>query len=498
MDFTVGARVFLAVAWRVQFGRLMAVSVRILWLLGLGLECLLRGTAGAGEPVPDAKTASASEVGAAAAPAMTLEAALAYARQHQPTLEAARARVEVARRAAWTVRSEWLPQVGGTAQIFFGTMNNSTAAVLGVRTLDLPRIGASRTGSSWAEAYPSTVLGIGVRQTVYDFGRLAALAAAADADTTVSRMRAAAEELEVALQVESQFYAVLAAKSVERAAADAYKRAQVRRDMVKASVDRGLRPPIDLTRAEADLTRFDVDRTRAHGGIEAAQALLAAAVGTPEPLLDAVENSGAAAEEPLPPLGAALEQALAADPGRRAALARLLGQEALTRATQRQWAPSLAFTATVSGRAGGAPLTSGPSGESGLLPAIPNWDVGLVLSAPLFDGVLLARRDQSRAQEDVLRRELDVVQRRILTELQRAYTGFHLAAATLPALLASAAAAQKNYDQASARFRAGLSTSVELADAEALRTEAEIQLAVGRFEVARARAVFNRAVARGL
>lgn len=441
--------------------------------------------------------ASADGVPATQEVTMTLEEALTYARQHQPTLKAAQARLAVARRAAWAVRSEWLPQIGGTAQFFYGTMNNSTASALGVRTLDLPRIGASRTGSSWSDAYPSTLVGIGVRQTVYDFGRLAALAAAADAETTVSRERAAAEELEVALQVETQFYAVLAAKAVERAAADAYKRAQVRRDMVKASVERGLRPPIDLTRAEADLTRFDVDRTRAHGSIEAAQALLAAAVGTPEPLLDAAEVAEAAAA-PLPPFGAALTQALARDPGRRAALARLLGQEALTRALLRQWAPSLNFTATISGRAGGAPLTSGPSGESGFVPAVPNWDVGLVLSMPLFDGVLLARREQSRAQEDVFRHELEVVQRRLLTELQRAYTGFRIATATLPALLAAATAAQKNYDQASARFRAGLATSVELADAEALRTEAEIQLAIGRFEVARARAGFNRVVARGL
>ena len=51
---------------------------------------LLRGTAGAGEPASDARAASDSEVGAAVAPAMSLEAALAYARQHQPTLEAAR------------------------------------------------------------------------------------------------------------------------------------------------------------------------------------------------------------------------------------------------------------------------------------------------------------------------------------------------------------------------------------------------------------------------
>lgn len=429
-------------------------------------------------------------------PVMTLADALAYSRQHQPSLRAAQARIEVAKQAAWAVRSEWLPQLGATAQGFYGTMNNSTAMFLGVRTADLPRIGGSRTDGSWADAYPSTVVGVGLRQNIYDFGRLAALAVAADAETAVSRYRAEAEGLDVALSVEAMFYAVLSAKAVERAAEDAYKRAGLRRDMAKAGVERGMRPPIELTRAEADLTRFDVGRTRARGSIEAAQALLAAAVGVPDPLLDV--TGGVETVAPLPPFGEALTQALGHDPGLRAALAKLTSQQALTRATMRQWAPSLALTAGVSGRAGGAPLNSGPSGVSGWLPTVPNWDVGLVLQVPLFDGVVLARRNQSQATEEVLRHEIDLTRRRLLTEIQRAYTGFRIAEATLPALLAAATAAQKNYEQANARFRAGLSTSVELADAEALRTDAEIQLAIGRFETSRARATFNRGISLGL
>lgn len=460
-------------------------------LIVLSAASTALGTAAA-EPAPPGIPLAAS----APLPVMTLAEALAAARQHQPSLRAAQARMEVAKRAAWAVRSEWLPQVGATAQAFYGTMNNTTAMFLNTRSMDLPRIGGSRSDGSWADAYPSTVVGIGLRQNVYDFGRLAALAVAADAEAAVSRHRADAEALDVALQVETMFYSVLAGKAVERAAEDAYKRASLRREMVKASVDRGLRPPMDLTRAEADLTRFDVGRTRARGSIEAAQALLAAAVGVPEPLLDAagdIESVG-----PLPPFGEALEQALTRDPGMRASLARLASQQALTRATTRQWAPNLSLTASLSGRAGGAPLNSGPSGYSGWAPSVPNWDLGLVLTAPVFDGVLLARRSQSQAMEEVLRHEIDVTRRRLLADIQRAYTGFRIAEATLPALLAAATAAQKNYEQANARFRAGLSTSVELADAEALRTDGEIQLAIGRFEVSRARATFNRGVALGL
>ena len=65
----------------------------------------------------------------------------------------------------------------------------------------------------------------------------------------------------------------------------------------------------------------------------------------------------------------------------------------------------------------------------------------------------------------------------------------------LGALQRGAEAARANYDQADNRFRVGLGTSTELADAQALRTEAEIQLAIGQFQVARTRAGLDRAIA---
>jgi outer membrane protein len=56
-------------------------------------------------------------------------------------------------------------------------------------------------------------------------------------------------------------------------------------------------------------------------------------------------------------------------------------------------------------------------------------------------------------------------------------------------------AARANYAQAEARFKAGLGTALELADAEYLRTDAEIQLAGGQFELSRARAVLGKLLA---
>jgi outer membrane protein len=70
-----------------------------------------------------------------------------------------------------------------------------------------------------------------------------------------------------------------------------------------------------------------------------------------------------------------------------------------------------------------------------------------------------------------------------------------VAKSALPGLERAAEAARANYAQFEARFQSGLADAVELADAEALRTQAEINLIIVRFELARARVAFGRAIA---
>jgi outer membrane protein TolC len=132
------------------------------------------------------------------------------------------------------------------------------------------------------------------------------------------------------------------------------------------------------------------------------------------------------------------------------------------------------------------------------LPYVPNWDAALVLTWPLFDGTVNARERAARAEEHVRREELDLARQQEVALIERTFIQFDVARTALPGLQQAVTAARANYDQADARFRAGLGTAVELADAEDLRASAEIDLALGQFDVARARAAFGRAIAEGL
>lgn len=430
---------------------------------------------------------------------MTLDEALAYARAHQPAVLAAKARIAAAVSDADVPRSQWKPNVGVSAQIFGGTANNTTGSYASTAAIDIPRIGATRAVSnarSWSP-YASTFVAVGAGQEVFDFGRIAAQSAAADALVDVEKERASLLSLDLEVDVRESYYAVFAAKSVLAAAEGAFERARVHRDFANAGVTQGIRSPIELTRAEADLGRFDVGRIRARGGVLVAQGVLAAAVGVDDMILDA--GGTPPPVDDLPSLQEALQRAAARDPAVREALARVRSQEARTTAIGAEARPDVSLTATLSGRAGGAPPTSGtvPTGD-GLLPYVPNWDVGLVLTWPIYDATIEARANASRAREDVERRAIDVVKKEQIAAVHQAYIAVGLARTALPALERSRDAAVANQQQADARFRQGLGTSVELADAEALRADSEIQVALGRFAVARARAQLGRVIAEGL
>lgn len=430
---------------------------------------------------------------------LSLDEALAFARAHQPEIRAALSRVAAEQKATEIPRAEWVPSVGATAQIFGATANNTTGTYVGPGVMDIPRIGGTRSVSSgtW-QPYASTIAGVGLNQEVFDFGRVAARAAAADARVDVERQRSKSVQLEVTFDVQEAYFAVLAAKAVVKASEDAYERSRTHRDFAKAGVDAGLRPPIEATRAEADLTRFDIGRVRARGGLATARAVFAALVGVSDAALDAGEAPKTPPDVPV--LEHAIQQASARDPRVLEAVARLRAEEQRTRAIAAELRPNLSLTASLSGRAGGAP----PSGNgesanaSGFLPNVPNWDVGLVFSWPLFDGVIGARKDASRALEEVRRQEVAVVKTQQIAAIRQTYVAFDVARAAIPGLQRAAEAARGNYAQAEARFRSGLGTSVELADAEALRTDAEIQVALGQFQLARARSELGRAIAEGL
>ena len=113
----------------------------------------------------------------------------------------------------------------------------------------------------------------------------------------------------------------------------------------------------------------------------------------------------------------------------------------------------------------------------------------IVLDLQLPDGSGLDLFERVRAAE------VDAQREKLRAQIEEATEELGVAQKALPALQRAVDAATANLDQANARFGKGLGTAVELADAEALLTDSQIQLAVGQFQRARARARLARVIA---
>jgi outer membrane protein len=431
-------------------------------------------------------------VAEAAPRVLTLPEALEFARVHRPLVRASQSALAAREADARVPSARWLPQVGVTVQLVGGTDNESTAAYVGGGPVTVARVGGTRAYSGTWSPQPTTLAAVTARQEVYDFGRIAADRAAALAGVDEARADRDATALDVDLAVEETYAAVLAAKEMLAATDEAYKHATTGRDFAKAGVDRELRPPIDLSRAQAELSTIEARRIRARGEVEAARAAFASVLGSD----DEFDVAPLAPDQSASPtLNEVLHTAAARNPALIAALARLHAQKAATSAISRQLLPDISAVAGLAGAAGGAVSSADtrPYGN-GWLPDQQNWWVGAVLSWNVFDATILRRRDAARRRIDERAAERDETALVVSLATRRAWIDVQTALEALPSLQQAVDAARLNLQQSEARFKAELGNIVELSDAETTLIEAELNLAVGRFAVTRARAALTRAV----
>src|SRR5262249_31983193 len=155
---------------------------------------------------------------------------------------------------------------------------------------------------------------------------------------------------------------------------------------VNTAVQKGLRPPVDRARSDADVARAEAGRLRAESALQTARAVLAVTIGSNELAVDAAnvseEEPAAVSFEQLWPRVEQHEPQLAA-----ARLRVDVAREETALQRSQLW-PTLSLTGSLTTR-------------GVWQPTIPNYDAGLVLSWNAFDYVTIARMQTLREREAV-------------------------------------------------------------------------------------------------
>jgi outer membrane protein len=416
----------------------------------------------------------------------SLDQVVAEALEHHPRLRATSAEEDEADARVDETRTGELPRAGVSAQLNRSTGNTPPGTFY--PTTGFPPISGAPRGRTLDDGSWQTGVSAWATWDVLSLARQAAaldVALAARAETTAVMD---ARRLEIAYRAADDFLLLLEAQETVRAARASVDRATVLVTMTKPLVDQSLRPGVELARAEAELANAQTLVARAEQASEVRRAQLAEAMGDASvrvlpsagPLVDPVDDAPVRSIAPPASHPALVASRAAAE---RAAQAR--------KAVDVEYLPRLDLFAALWVRGSG--IYDSPA--TGLVPDIPNWAAGATLTWSILDiPAIRARGRTASASHAAAAARQDETYLALSGQIASANAmlagALRVVGQAQPALSSARAA----NEQAVARYKAGLSPLVDVADAERVLAQADQDDALSRLEVRRAELLLARAI----
>jgi len=435
---------------------------------------------------------SSSDAQTAGAPpkVLKLEDALNYALQHYPAVRASLEQVNAAHTSVTLARTQYLPQLNGVYQVSRATQNQvpgiwlPTSITPTVEGPIGPSSGNSFWGSQAAVLFSWEPLDFGLRSTKVGQARSAEEKSRADLALT---------QLQVATAVGNYFLLAVVNQQAVQAAQASVERWQVFDKSTHVLVDNELRPGADASRADAELARAKTRLYRAQQAQREALDTLASLMGAAgtEIQLDGGPLTG------LPQT--ALSESPASDhPLARDQMATVRQIQAEEKTVQKSNYPRLFLQGEGFARGSEVPNNGSYIGNwNGAAPARGNWVTGVTILFPdVFSFKARSAEEQiSKAHERAQLAHYDQTVQDLTGQIRAArdqLKGAELVAQETPTELT---AAQQTETQSRVRYESGLTTIVEVAEAENLLAQAEMDDAIARLSVWRG--LFSVAYAQG-
>jgi outer membrane protein TolC len=382
-------------------------------------------------------------------------------------------------------RTAYLPRVDGLAQFNRATRNNVFGALLPQNTIPQmsgPVIGSNNGGSVWGSA-----TGLIVNWQPFDFGLRHANVQAAAAAKDKAGAAVQGSQLEVSTSAADAYLTVLAATQTRKAAQAAVDSWNTLLQSVHALAASQLRPGADESRIEAERAVAKTQLALADEAVAMSRATLAKFLVRPDS--GDADLGAARLETQLPAItddGSSFVPA--ANPIMAEQKSAIVQSAAQLHATERSWVPQFSLEGAAYARGTGAD-TNGQrlAGANGLAPNIGNYIVGVNITFPFMDFASIHAREASQAATLRAATASEQLADRTLQEqfaqAQAALCATRAIAENTPVELT---AAQTAFAQANARYKAGLSPIDDVAQAQRLLVQAEIDDSIARLNVWRA------------
>jgi outer membrane protein len=412
----------------------------------------------------------------------TLDRAIRYAADHYPTVRAALEQVNVSTANVDVAKAAYLPRLDSLWQSNRATANNIFGQLLPqavIPSLSGPILPLASGGSVWGSA-----AGALFSWEPFDFGLRQASVAAAEAVVARARAGEALTQLDVQAAVASGFLNIAGAQRAAAALQADLDRRDVLSRAVHVLVDNQLRPGAEASRSDAERAAAQTRLIQARQTVALGEIALARTLGLAIGTV-AIDATALANQEPAEVIATATRMHPLAEIHQAAVDAARAQESVLSRTDL----PRLYLQSSVSARGSGAnPDGQLDGGAAGLGLERANWAAGVQIVFPnAFDFASLRARKAAAAAST--RSEAALLDEAVLivTSQQQAAAAMVQAARAVTANMPiQLAAAQQTESQARARYQAGLTNIVEVADAQSLLAQAEVQDQLSRIDVWRA------------
>lgn len=410
---------------------------------------------------------------------LTLSQAVDAALRNYPSVRVSQEQINAAAAGIQLARTAYLPRVDMLAQANRATRNNVFGLLLPqgiIPGISGPVLGTNNFGTAWGSA-----VGALVTWEPFDFGLRRASVFAA----TVARARSQATlkrtQFDVAVATADAYVTLVAAQETVRAAQAGVDRTEVIARTINALVSAQLRPGADASRAEAEVAAARTQLIQAEQAVDVARANVSQFVGLPPPqvMVSAPKLLQLPPDQSVAPLNAAANPVAVEQ---NAVVEQLRAQ---LKTLERSFFPHFFLQGSAYARGTGAQMDGTIlRGLNGLAPNVQNYALGFSVTFPAFD--LFSIRAREAGQSATIRAETARYQQ-IATDLQAQWNqavatlaGARRVAANTPIQVSAARAATQ---QATARYQTGLGNIDEVAEAQRLLTQAEIDDALARLGV---------------
>ncbi|HYL69456.1 MAG TPA: TolC family protein [Candidatus Limnocylindria bacterium] len=386
---------------------------------------------------------------------LTLAEAEKIAVQNHPQIQVATYLASAASARVQQARSAYYPQAYGSMTGVDAENNSRVAA----GALNNPII---------FERYSN---GVTVGQLLTDFGRTHELVKSSSYHAQARQEDVVATRADVLLQVDQAYFAVLKAQTVLQVAEKTVSTRQLVADQVSALAKNKLRSGLDVSFANVDLAQAQLLLVQAQNDLQASSADLSTALGYSAPRTFHLSEEPVSAAPPAD-LAALLQQALQNRPELISQRLDVNSAKSYATAERDLWFPTI----TAVGTAG---LT--PYGADQLAPRYAA--AGFNVNIPLFNGHLYgALRSEADAQAQAQQQYLRTLQDRVVRDVQKAWLNAisdYQRLSLTDQLLKNATEA---LDLAQERYKLGLSSIIELSQAQLNETQAEIAQAGAKYD----------------